>query len=119
MGIKDILIDDINNLFFNDDNFFTETVTYSVLNTNGTFTDSSVTVNLSRKQEYQYDDADSGEVIPAHLFIRSADIAIPKYGDKITDSTGKIWYLRYQMSSESGLHKWIVHSDIKQRFNRY
>jgi len=119
MGIKDLLINDLNNIFFNDDNFFSETVTYSVLNADRTYTNSTIIVNLSRKQEFLFDDADGGEVIPAHCFIRTSDIAVPKYGDLITDSSGNIWTLQYLMSEESGLIKFMLHRNHRVKIKRY
>ncbi|MFH2013832.1 MAG: hypothetical protein ABIJ17_02570 [Patescibacteria group bacterium] len=118
MGIQDNLTKDLNNIFYNTDVFFGETVSYGILQEDRSYIESEIIVNLSRKSSFENDDGDSGRVLPGHVFIRKSDIFIPKYGDKITDSEGVVWTLEYRMSEEFGLHKWMVFTDSRIRFNR-
>ncbi len=118
MGIKDIISSDLNNLFFNDENFFMESIVYYSLQEDKSYLLKTVYANVSRKQEMLFDDAGGCEVNPAHVFIRKQDVSSPKYGDYFVDSDGKEWAFQYLMSEESDLTKWMCHTNSRSRFNR-
>lgn len=107
-------------LFYSSETFFAESVTYKSLNEDkNSYTDTTILVNLSRKQENLFDEMAGQEVSPAHLFLKTTDITDSKFGDVVIDSKGVEWVLKIKMSEDFGQIKWLVHSKEKGRIKRY
>ena len=117
MGFQDQVVNDLN-LIFSKDVFFAETVSYFSLNEDLTFTETEINVNLVRGREMLDKDFDGGQVLPAVVHIQTSDIAEPKVGDYIVDSSNLRWDLQDQVREEFGKESWVIETDRRIRYRR-
>ena len=118
MGLKENFINDLENLFFDTDNFFNETVTYRSLNEDGTYTETEIVAVITRGQEFFYDDSDGGEVYPAQITVQKSDVSSPKQYDEVVDESGETWVFSHIAGEDRGSYKYVAHSKAKIRFTR-